>query len=131
MAPENILAIEDKLIRDCGISYPKISYIKLLSTAVRSGEIDLIELNNLGSDEVIFELTKIKGVGRWTAEMFLMSTLKHPDIFSVGDLGLRKAVSNLYGVDRNDHKTILSIAERWKPYRTFASRYLWRSLDED
>lgn len=128
-SPSEILTLDDEAIRKAGLSYSKIKYIKGLAQAVASGELDLTIVNTLPDEEVIIHLTKIKGIGRWTAEMTLMFTLKRPDVFSFGDNGLVTAISKLYGVDKKDIKTIEKISSRWKPYRTYAARYLWKSLD--
>lgn len=127
--PEQILKVSDDKIRACGISYPKIKYIKGICEAVANGSLDLKKIKTLVDEEVIIELTKLKGVGRWTAEMILIFSLKRPDVFSVGDLGLRNAVSRHYKVDRNNLKKIEEISLAWKPYRSYASRLLWKSLE--
>lgn len=126
--PFSVIGIADKKMREAGLSYPKISYIKELSSVVSEGRIDFQELAKKQDEEVIFELTKIKGIGRWTAEMFLIFTLKREDVFSLGDGGLRRAVANLYYVSPNDIEAIEKISLRWKPFRSYASRYLWKSL---
>lgn len=126
--PFKVQGIPDEQMREAGISYSKISYIKEVARAVSEGRLDFIRMNTMDDEEVIFELTKIKGIGRWTAEMFLIFTLKRDDIFSLGDAGLRRAVSNLYYVSSNDIEAIEKISLRWKPYRSYASRYLWKSL---
>jgi DNA-3-methyladenine glycosylase II len=127
--PEQILAIDDDTFRAAGNSYNKIKYIKGICAAVIDKEIDLESLREKGDEEVISTLITLKGVGRWTAEMFLMFSLNREDVFSLGDLGLRNAVAKLYGVDRDDLKKIEEISQQWKPYRSLASRYLWKSLD--
>ena len=127
--PKDILKVSDEKIRACGISFAKIKYIKGLSQAILDGSLNLEKLPLLSDKEVIIELIKIKGIGRWTAEMFLMFSLKRMDVFSVGDLGLRTAVSKLYKIEREDLKGIGKISLKWSPYRTIASRYLWKSLD--
>ena len=126
--PFKVQGIPDVQMREAGISYSKISYIKEIARAVSEGRLDFQSMNKMDDDEVIFELTKIKGIGRWTAEMFLIFTLKREDIFSVGDAGLRRAVSNLYYVNPNDIEAIEKLSLRWKPYRSYASKYLWKSL---
>ncbi len=127
--PEEILKKTDDEIRMVGFSYPKVRYIKGLASMVIKKEIDLKKLPNLKDEEVIAELIKIKGVGKWTAEMILMFSLDRPDIFSLGDLGLTTAVSRLYKIDRKNIKKIEKISMKWSPYRSIASWYLWRSLD--
>ncbi len=126
--PEEILATPDNKIRACGISYSKIKYIKGIAEAIINQQLIIANLQNLPDEEVIVELTKLKGVGKWTAEMFLIFSLQRPDIFSLGDLGLRNAVAKHYKVDRDDLKKIAKLSEKWQPYRSWASRYLWKSL---
>jgi DNA-3-methyladenine glycosylase II len=128
-APELILGMEDAVLRSSGISYSKIKYIKGIAEAMQAGQLDYNRLLTLSDEEVITELTKLKGVGRWTAEMTLIFTLQRPDVFSMGDVGLRNAVARLYHVDRDDLKAIASIADKWHPYRSIACRYLWKSLE--
>lgn len=129
ITPQNILKTKDEKIRECGISYPKIGYIKGLCQAIVDGLFVPDKVQNLSDEEVVIELTKLKGVGRWTAEMILIFSLKRPDIFSVGDLGLRTAVSKLYNIDRENIKEIEKLSLKWSPYRSLAARYLWRSLN--
>jgi len=127
--PEQILAVDDDTLRAAGNSYSKIKYIKGICTAVINKEVDFESLRDMEDEEVIAELVKLKGVGPWTAEMFLMFSLGREDVFSLGDLGLRNAVAKLYGVDRDDLKKIEEISQQWKPFRSLASRYLWKSLE--
>ena len=126
--PFAVMEIPDARVREAGISFSKISYIKEVARTISEGKLDFQQLGNMDNDQVIFELTKIKGVGKWTAEMFLIFTLKREDVFSLGDGGLRRAVSNLYYVSVNDLSEIEKISLRWRPYRSYASRYLWKSL---
>jgi|SRR6185369_4860322 len=125
--PEQILAMDDDKIRSCGLSFAKISYVKSVANAFVSDLIDIEKIKKQSDEEVIAELTQIKGVGRWTAEMILMFTLNRPDVFSIGDLGLRNAITKLYGI--TDRKEMLKLSETWSPHRTTASWYLWRSLE--
>jgi len=129
LTPEAILSLDTEAVRACGVSYAKIRYMKSAAEASVSELVDFEALPQLPDDDVIAELIKIHGVGKWTAEMLLMFSLQRPDVFSVGDLGLRTAVSKLYGVERTDLPAIESIASQWSPYRSVASRYLWMSLD--
>ena len=120
----------DEKIRSTGPSWSKVSYIKNIARAVVSGNLDLQKINEKSDEDVIVELTKIKGIGRWTAEMFLMFTLGREDIFSYGDLGLRKGIMKLYGYKKEPTvKQMEKLTNRWKPYRTYAARILWRSLE--
>lgn len=117
--PKNILKTKDQKLRSVGLSWQKVSYVKDLAGRVESRELKLNTLNKLSNEEVIKQLTKVKGIGNWTAEMFLMFGLARPDVFPVDDLGIKKAMKNLR----------LKNSSRWKPYRTIASWYLWRSLE--
>jgi len=130
ITPKGILKIPDEKIRECGISYSKIKYIKGISQAVEDKTIDLNNLDKLSNEEVIIEMVKLKGIGVWTAEMFLMFTLDRPDVFSAGDLGLQNAIVKLYKLkDKPSKDELLKISSKWAPYRTTASRILWRSLE--
>jgi DNA-3-methyladenine glycosylase II len=130
ITPEKLLKIPDEKIREAGISYSKIKYIKGIAEAVVNKQINLNALDKLSDEEVILELVKLKGVGNWTAEMFLMFTLGRPDIFSAGDLGLQNAMIKIYKLDAKPKKEVLiEISEKWSPYRTTASRILWKSLE--
>lgn len=119
--PEEIIALDKEKIRACGVSYAKISYSKNIAEAVVSGVLDFQKFPSLLDQEIMSELVKIKGIGPWTAEMFLIFTLGREDVFSQGDLGLKNALKKLYpqGVD----------PDTWTPYRSYACRYLWKSLD--
>ena len=104
--PKQILNTPDEKLRSVGLSGAKVKYIKSLAEFIDSKQLILENLNNLSDEEVIVELTKVKGIGKWTAEMILIFTLRRPDVFSLGDLALRKAVSKLYGVDVKDFAKI-------------------------
>ena len=129
MTPRNLLTIDDEKIRSSGISYSKIKYMKGLATGIVNKEIDLEALTKLPNEEVLVELTRVKGIGPWTAEMILMFSLAREDVFSLGDIGLRNAIAKIYEIDRDDLKKVAKISNKWKPYRTYAARYLWKSLD--
>ena len=129
VTPEALLRVADDDIRASGISYPKIKYMKGFAESIVKRDLILSELFELSDDMVIERLTKVKGIGKWTAEMILMFSLGREDVFSLGDLGLRNAVAKLYEVDRDDLVSIEQISQKWKPYRTYAARYLWSSLD--
>jgi len=109
------------------MSYSKTNYIKNIARAFKEGELVMAEIIKMTDEEVIKELTKIKGVGKWTAEMILIFTLKREDVFSLGDAGLRRAIKNLYKLEKD--ADILKLSEKWKPFRSHASWYLWRSLE--
>ncbi|KXG77708.1 DNA-3-methyladenine glycosylase [Fervidicola ferrireducens] len=128
VTPERILSLSENELKSAGLSKKKIEYIKDLSEKVISGAVDLEKLDSMNDEEVIRTLVQVKGIGRWTAEMFLIFSLGRPDIFSLLDFGLQLAVKGLYGLsDWPDKKTLDSISQRWKPYRTAASLYLWEA----
>ena len=96
---------------------------------MKNGEIDLKSLTNLEDAEVITELIKVKGIGKWTAEMFLIFTLKREDVFSHGDLGLNNAIKTLYKLEKYTQETVEQIVSKWSPYKSYASKILWKSLN--
>lgn len=124
-----VLKLTHEQLRAVGMSNAKAKYIKDLARKVYTKEIDLESLSLLDNEQVITKLTKIKGIGRWTAEMFLMFTLGREDIFSHGDLGLRNAIKKLYRLEDPTKDEVEGITIKWSPYRTYACRILWRSLD--
>lgn len=129
--PSQIIQMPDEKLRECGISFSKIKYIKGLAQAVSDGSFEPEKLKDLSDDMVLEKLTELKGIGPWTAEMLLIFTLQRPDVFSMGDIGLRNAIAKLYKVNRDDLKKIKKISDQWKPYRSLACRYLWKSLDNE
>jgi DNA-3-methyladenine glycosylase II len=131
--PEQILADEPEELRAAGgLSRAKVSYLRSLAEHVISGELELERLEELPDEQVLAELVAVKGVGLWTAQMFLMFQLERPDVLPVGDLGIRRAIERAYGLDElPDPATMEKIAEPWRPHRTLASRYLWRSLENE
>jgi DNA-3-methyladenine glycosylase II len=128
--PQEILNDEPEELRAAaGLSRAKVSYLRSLAEHVVSGELELAHLDELPDEEVIAELTAVKGLGLWTAQMFLMFHLERPDVLPVGDLGIRRAIERAYGLDvLPDPPAMEQIAEPWRPHRTLACRYLWRSL---
>lgn len=128
LTPETLLELPDETIRSSGTSWSKISYMKNISRAVLDGSLHFDALQSMGDDEVIERLTQVKGIGRWTSEMFLMFSLGRPDIFSVGDAGLRRAIQKLYEPKSTDTQMLITISSKWSPYRSYASRLLWKSL---
>jgi DNA-3-methyladenine glycosylase II len=128
--PAMVLKMPSHKMRACGLSNSKVSFIKDLAEKIYRKELNLRQLQKWENEEVILHLTQVKGIGRWTAEMFLMFSLQRPDVFSHGDLGLRNAVKKLYGFKKlPSPKQIEKIVQKWSPHKTLASRYLWRSLD--
>lgn len=126
---KRLLKLKDQQLRDVGMSWGKVSYVKDLASKHLDKEIDLTSLPKLSNEEVLFELTKVKGIGPWTGEMFLMFTLKREDVFSFGDLGLKKGIEKLYKLKNPTAKQITKIITPWSPYKTYGSIALWRSLD--
>lgn len=128
-SPENILKTKDEKFREAGMSWGKISYFNGIAEAKKKGLLEQKNFKNLDDKEVIEKLTQLKGIGKWSVEMILIFTLGREDVFSMGDLGLRNAVAKNYNVDRDDLEKIAMITKKWKPYRSLASRYLWKSLE--
>jgi len=130
--PGELISTDDELLRACGLSGPKVRYLRDLAERVISGELDLQSLHDLPDDEVIRQITAVKGLGRWSADMFLMFHLGREDILPVGDLGVRRAVERAYGLPEiPDAETLQDLACPWAPHRTLASFYLWESLEPD
>jgi len=131
--PEQILADDpEELRKACGFSRAKVVYLRSLAEHVSSGELELDRLPEMPDGEVLRELTAVKGIGEWTAHMFLMFTLRRPDVLPTGDLGVRNAAMRAYGLERLPTPAELkALAEPWRPYRTRACLYLWRSLDNE
>jgi DNA-3-methyladenine glycosylase II len=128
--PGEILAADEEALRAAGLSRPKVSYLRDLARHVIDGELDLDALHALPDEEVIAQITGVKGLGRWSADMFLMFHLARPDVLPVGDLGIRRAVERAYGLDAPpDAETLHEVATSWRPQRTLACLYLWGSLD--
>ena len=128
--PEQILADDpDELRQAAGFSFAKVRYLRSLAESIVSGELDLARLPKLSDDEVVRELTAVKGIGEWTAHMFMIFTLHRTDVLAVGDLGVRNAAMRAYGLEAPPTPQALTeLAEPWRPYRTRACLYLWRSL---
>jgi len=127
--PEQLLEAEEEDLRACGLSGRKTEYVRDLATHVVSGELELDRLDQLADEEVIAELVAVRGLGQWTAEMFLLFHLQRPDVLSGGDLGIRKAIQIEYGLEEMPPpKRVIEIGEPWRPYRSLASLYLWESL---
>lgn len=127
ITPGKLLKINDRELRGAGISFPKIGYLKDLAAKVKSGEVELEKFVLMSDEKIIEELVNIKGIGRWTAEMFLMFALGREDVYSHGDLILRKSLQKLYKL--KNEPTLLEAQELtkvWSPYKSFASRVLWR-----
>jgi DNA-3-methyladenine glycosylase II len=128
--PAQILADDpDELRVAAGFSHAKVRYLRSLAERIESGELDLSRLPALPDDEVVRELTAVKGIGEWTAQLYLIFTLHRPDVLPTGDLGVRNAAMRAYGLTAPPAPQALKeLAEPWRPYRTRACLYLWRSL---
>ncbi len=127
---ENVARLSRDQLRSAGLSGQKAGYLHALSAAVSEKTLRLDRAARMADEELIEHLTAVKGVGRWTAQMFLMFSLGRPDVFPHADLGIRSAIKNLYGLAQMpDRPTCISIAEPWRPYSTVASWYCWRSLE--
>jgi DNA-3-methyladenine glycosylase II len=128
--PHALLALTDAQLREAGLSRQKMSYLRDLATKVLSDELPVATLHELEDEAVIEAIVKVKGLGRWSAEMFLMFRLRRPDVLPVDDLGIVNAIQRLYGLRKKPKPDrIRKIAESWRPYRTVACWYLWRSLE--
>jgi DNA-3-methyladenine glycosylase II len=129
--PQELLDADPEVVRSAGLSRPKVGYLRSLAEHVVSGELELDRLHELPDDDVIAQLVAVKGIGRWTAHIFLIFHLQRPDVLAVGDLEIRRAIEKLYNLP-----TIPSLAEAerigepWSPYRTLAGLYLWRWVEQ-
>ncbi|MES1196017.1 MAG: DNA-3-methyladenine glycosylase 2 family protein [Steroidobacter sp.] len=123
--PTEILAVAHENLRGAGLSNGKAKYLHALSMHIVDGRLDFDAFKKYPDDQVIAALTEVPGIGRWTAEMFLLFGLKRADVLAVGDVALQRAVRNLYG----EKKTLEQVGRKWRPYASVASWYLWRSLE--
>lgn len=130
ISPERVIETDEEDFRRIGISYAKIGYLKNLSRAVMDQSLNLSGFDEMDDETIIQQLTAVKGIGRWTAEMFLIFSLGRVDVFSTGDGGLQRSIQKMYRLEEcPDKKELLKISSNWSPYRTYASLYLWKSLD--
>jgi DNA-3-methyladenine glycosylase II len=128
-SPEQLLEASEAALRGCGLSGRKTEYVRDLARHVLIGELELDRLEQLEDEQVIEEIVAVRGLGRWTAEMFLLFHLQRPDVLSGGDLGIRKAIQVEYGLEEMPTPSrVLEIGETWRPHRSLASLYLWESL---
>ena len=128
IAPKNILKLSEQTLRDCGMAWSKARYVRDLAQKVEDGLVELDKLNKLPDQTVIEKLTQVKGIGKWTAEMFLMFSLGRADVFPIDDLGIKKGFVRVVGKKLEGEK-LAKFSTRWGPYRTIASWYLWQSLE--
>ena len=130
MSPIDVIKIDIEKIQNVGISRQKSGYIKNIANAFDEGLVNETQLHKLSDKEIIDQLVKIKGVGRWTAEMFLIFTLRRPDVFPVTDLGVQKGFQIYYDLDELPSIDMMNEkSENWKPYRTIMSLYLWFAVE--
>jgi DNA-3-methyladenine glycosylase II len=131
--PAEVLECDPEELRAAaGLSRAKVGFLRSLAEHVLSGELELERMDSLPDDEVIAELVAVKGIGTWTAHMFLLFHLERPDVLAVGDLGIRAAMRNAYGLeDLPGPDEMEQIAQPWRPHRSTACRFLWRSLEND
>jgi DNA-3-methyladenine glycosylase II len=131
--PAEILADDPEALRAAaGLSRAKVAYLRSLAEHVLDGELELERLDELPDERVVEELVAVKGLGLWTAQMFLMFHLERPDVLPVGDLGIRRAIERAYGLEGLPAPAEMElIAEPWRPHRTVACRFLWRSLQNE
>ena len=124
--PAELLTLDDAALKAVGLSRMKMEYLRSLAQHIISGELKVDHLDKFSDDEVRAQITASKGLGRWTADMFLLINLERPDILPIGDLGIRSAVQRLYRLDHlPSPREVEAIGEKWRPNRSLASFYLW------
>ena len=128
--PKDVLAVSIETLRSSGLSYQKVNYIRDLSEKWQDGTMNLTDIDSMTDEEISSELIKVKGIGQWTADMFLMFTLGRPDVFPFGDLGIQKGVMIFTNMNRlPTQKEMERKTKKWQPYRTVAAWYLWKLVD--
>jgi DNA-3-methyladenine glycosylase II len=128
----DLLSKSNEDLRNVGLSYQKANYIKNVAEHFKVHDLHNLDWNKISDEDIIGELTKIKGVGKWTVEMILIFSLQRPDVFPIDDLVVRNNMIRLYqvtGSKKEIYKKLTDIAEQWKPYRSYASRYMWAAKD--
>jgi DNA-3-methyladenine glycosylase II len=130
VTPESVLALSEERMRACGLSRQKLSYIRDLAAKTLAKEIVFEQLAEMTDDDVIEHLTRVKGIGTWSAHMFLMFALRRPNVMPTGDYGIRAAMKKAYRKRKLPRpEEMIKIAKKWEPYRTLACYYLWRSME--
>ena len=130
VSPKNVLGMDKEILRSAGLSYRKIEYVQDLADHFHNKGLAKTKWHSLDDELIIQELTAIRGIGRWTAEMFLIFNLKRPDVLPLDDIGLLRAISiNYFSGEKVTRAQAREVAENWAPYRTVATWYLWRSID--
>jgi DNA-3-methyladenine glycosylase II len=125
-----MVCVPPERLREAGLSSRKVAYIQGLAERVNAGSLTYEALSSKDDHEIVEALTEIPGIGRWTAEMFLIFGLKRPDVLALGDAGLQRATKKLYPKASSNGNALKKVSERWKPYRSVASWYLWRWVDD-
>jgi len=127
---QDILNTPDEILRQAGLSRPKVTYLKDLAQKVIDGLPTLVELDTMDDEAIVQTLTQVKGIGRWTVQMLLIFRLQRQDVLPVDDLGIRAGIRKIYGLQElPNRQTTASLGQKWQPYRSIASWYLWRSLE--
>jgi DNA-3-methyladenine glycosylase II len=129
VTPETMRSADEAALREVGLSSQKVAYVRNVAAAFQSGKVDVDRYASFSDAEVIEDLTDIKGVGDWTAKMFVMFVLGREDVFPVEDLGIRKGMAAVCNLPEDDRPAMVERAEMWRPYRSYASRYLWLAVD--
>ena len=130
--PAAMQALSDEQLQAAGVSAQKRKYLRDLTRCTLDGTVNFRRMSRLTDDDIIEELTQVKGIGRWTAQMFLLFSLGRPDVFAPDDLGIRNSMIRLYGLESEVPRSELEeIADLWRPHRSVACWYLWRALDQD
>jgi DNA-3-methyladenine glycosylase II len=132
VAPETVLAAEEAALREAGLSNSKVEYLRTTAEAFRREDFTREGLADLSNDEVIDRLTAIRGVGPWTARMYLMFVLERPDVLPLGDLAVRRGIETLYADGESmTRQEMREAAEAWRPYRSYGTRYIWAAYEDD
>lgn len=127
---QDILYTPDEILRQAGLSRPKVAYLKDLAQKVVDGLPTLVELETIDDEAIVQILTQVKGIGRWTVQMLLIFRLQRQDVLPVDDLGVRAGIRKIYGLPELPHRQLVaSLGQKWQPYRSVAAWYLWRSLE--
>lgn len=129
ITPESIVSLTTESLRNIGLSRQKISYIQDIGTTLIKGTVNLGDLYSMDDTEAIGKLKSLRGIGEWTAQMFVMSQMEREDIFPIKDAGIRSAIGKLYSLDNITDQKLIEISDKWSPQRSLACRYLWRALD--
>ncbi len=132
LTPEAVRPMAEDAMREAGLSRAKVAYLKGIAEEILTGHLDLEGLDRLSDDDALSRLQAVRGIGLWTAQMYVIFKLQRPDIFPIGDAGIRRAMTLLYSPDLPvDDDWFLAVSDPWKPHRSTASRYLWNALDSD